>query len=500
MAEPNISIAITDPQLVTPDLVPFDWGGGNGVSSTFATPSAPYSLINEKFDVTMATAEDMLTRLVGADGTSGSLGTLTSIIEAFPTPAVTIDTVTVPDLSVTVDSRPTPDLTGIDTDFPSFDSTLGSMETLPSIDTSGLTPGDLPADITEVISWLESTYDTTAFDELYAQLSSDLSSGVGGLGGTVEQDTYDRAVARQVVENDRLYDEVDNLYSGQRWDLPSGAYVAAMEEVAAKITAKNLDLNIEILRQTAELAQKNQQFVITSLATLETVLKDFHNKKNDRSLDYEKAVAANAIAIYSENIRGYIAKAEAAKLYVEVQVENLKATVEYNKGLVASFAAESEAYGYLVSAKAAKNKAITDVYDSEVKGYDSETRAISENAKTQIASYGLKIENARIQLEGDIANAKSILDGYTSESKLRSDVATAIANIGMQSMASAYGAVNASAGVSYSGSESQSETVAHSESRGVSTSHSIANSKSTSNNQGLSQSESGSYVHTYEET
>jgi hypothetical protein len=258
-----------------------------------------------------------------------------------------------------------------------------------------------------------------------------------------------------------------------------------LQELTIVFATNNLDINGKILIEQADLAQKNQQFVITSIKDLDALSRNYESGINDRSLDYSKAVATLAVQRYAEQMRGYIAEAEANKIYVTVQLEVLKSVVEANKGLISQFVAEAQAYGSEVDALAKKNTAISDVYKIEIAGYDSENRAISENQKNILGAYELKIKNAEADTKAAIATAEVAVQGYGSEYQLREKVAESQANIAMQAMSSAYGAVNASAGLSYSGSESQNESWGHNESRSDSYSHS----------ESISQSQTNSYAH-----
>ena len=512
------SVAITIPSISAPDKIQ-----GEGVWVGDVTPSSPYKLVNEKFNETMFTAKEMLARLVGSVGewvdwwewdvatqtwintprqiaaSTGYLPALENIIKEFPTKAIdgiVYNNVTIgTDISTTVIPAPEFGAT-LDLVFPTFDTPFPGLSAIPSVDLSAVLPLNLPADITAAISWFESAHDEVLYTALFNKLIADMTSGAGGLGGTVEQELYDRALARQAVDNDSKYREIEEYFSSRGFDLPTGAMAGRLQEQANVIAANNLEINGKILIEQAGLAQKNQQFVIDAAKGLEALLRDYDSKKNDRSLDYSKAVAANAIAIYAERIKAYISTAEANKMYVEVQVENLKAVVESNKGKVAAFAAEADAYGMLIGAKAKKNEAITDVYKAEVMGYDSETRAISENQKNIVAAYELKIKDADADLRAAIAAAEASVRGYTSEYGLREKVAESMANIAMQAMASAYGAVNASAGLSYSGGESVSESWSHGESR----SDSYAHSESISNAAGISVALSNSLTESHDFT
>jgi len=456
-----------------------------------ADPSSPWTLVNERFNTTSAEAERWATLL------EGYLEDLEGIISEFPDTDIGYTPITIGD-DIAVDVSDAPILgTDIQTNFPDFEPTPYSLEAIPEVDTSSLTPGTLPTDITEAISWLETTYDETAYQLIMTQLVSDLSSGAGGLGGTVEQEIYDRAVARQDVDNDAKQREIEEYASSRGFDLPTGAMMGRLQEQTNVTAANNLDINGKILIEQADLAQKNQQFVITSIKDLDALSRDYEAGINTRALDYRKAVAAIAIQRYSEQLRAYLADAEAKKIYVTVQLEVLKAVVESNKGIISQFVAEAQAFDAEIGAISSKNTAITDVYKTEVAGYASENQAISDNQKSIIAGYDLKIRNAEADSKAAIAQAEISVKGYGSEYSLREKVAESQANIAMQAMSSAYGAVNASAGLSYSGSESQSESWSHGETRSDSYSHSESLSKSESNT--YAHGESISESHDYKE-
>lgn len=466
------TLGIVVPDVTAPENIE---GQGSWEPTGFdANPSSPWLLVNARFETTTAEAEKWSLLL------QGYLTELNDIISEFPTEVVNYIPVTIGnDVAVSID--PPPELsTQIDTNFPDFEPTPYSLDPIPTIDTSSLLPQDPPDDITTAITWFETNYDDTLYQALYAKLIFDLNSGAGGLGGVIEQEIYDRAIARQNVDNDAKYREIEEYAASRGFELPTGAMMGRLQEQANVIATNNLDINGKILIEQAELAQKNQQFVISALTSLEELLRNFSDKHNDRTLDYAKAVAANAITIYSERMKAYLIAAEVNKMYIEVQIEVLKGIIESNNALVAQFVAEAKAFGIEIGAISDKNKAITDVYDAEMSGYDTETKAISTNQTMIIASYELKIKNSEADLQAKIAELDASVRGYTAEYSLRERVAEGQANIAMQAMSSAYGAVNASAGLNYNGSESQSESWSHGETRSDNYSHSESITKTAS--------------------
>lgn len=458
--------SITIPGL--PASVDGTWNGG-------VNPSSPWTMVRQRFEQSLATADDMLNRLVGGGGYDGYLPMLENIIEEFPTDTIediTYRSVTIGNDVGTAVAAP-PVMSGtIITDFGSFNTSAPVQSAITSIDLSSLFDADLPEDIMAAISWMDAAHDTSLYTPLFNRLIADLQTGATGLTAEVEQAIFDRAQARQNVEEDKIQSEIEEYFANSGFDLPPGAMAARLQEHANGRAMRTLDLNEKIQIDQAELAQKNSQFVINAARELEAVLRDYTSKANDRSLDYSKAVAANAIARYAEGIKAFIAQLEANRNAVQIQVENLRAVIEANKGLIAAYAAEAEVFKISVDAKARTNEAITDVYKTEIAGYDSQTKAISENQKNLVAAYELRMKDARNDLDAAIASAEAEVRGYVGEYSLREKVAESMANIAMQAMASAYGAVNSSAGLSYNGSESLSESWGHSESRSDNYSHS----------------------------
>ena len=450
---------------------PFAWGDDEVIASTGGIRTE--GLVNIKYTETMEQAKVFIKLLLGSDecGTGGYLGALNDIITSYTAPNIEDFTVTIPTISFTPDTRPAPDLGDVNITFPVFDVASPTLTTLPTIDLSELNPADLPAEISAAIAWTEESHNNQLFTSLLARMLNDLTAGATGLDATVEAAIYARARARLSVEEDALQTEIEEYFASTGFDLPPLALASRLQEHADARTLRLADVNNKILEEQGRLAQTNSQFVITAAKDLEAVLRDATDKRNDRSLDYAKAVAANAIAVYAENIKAYIAAAEANKIYVEVQVANLEAIVAYNAGLIADFAAQAEAYQTVVEAQASGNKAITDVYESEVKGYTAEMRAIADAGQLTVEEYKLKIQNADIQLRTAIAEIEAELQGYTTESSLRERVAESMANLALQAVASAYGSTNMGANLSHSTGVQRGEQWGHTENRQVGYGH-----------------------------
>lgn len=445
---------------------PFDFGEEKYTDNSGG--AVTIDLVQEKFSTTMQAAQDMLERLVGSgSGGGGYLGRLYDIVEEFDAPDIGDFTVTVPNISVPTASRPAPDMGTLDLDFPSFDASAPSLAPLPAIDTSGLEPAARPASITVDVDWTESEHVSSLYTTLLSQLIAYLQAGSTGLAADVEQAIIDRAQARQDVIDEKLERETLEFFASRGFDLPTGVEDAAIAMIAAERARNRTDLNEKVLIEQAELAQKNTQFIISVAKDLEAILIDFTNKQNDRSLDAAKAQANTAIALFSENVKAYIAEEQAKLDNIKTQVEYLRGVVESNKGLVGMYQAEADAYKTTIDGKASRNKAVADIFVAENTGYEAESRALTAAAGITIEEYKLRLQNGDMQLRKAIAETEASIKGYEAEVGIKARISTDMANIAMQCVASAYGAVNASAGMSYGFSRGKSESFTHGETRGV---------------------------------
>lgn len=466
----NIVPRVTDP--------PFEWGE-TGVTFTSGT-SITHDLVKTKFDSTMATAEMMITALMGSTGNSGYLGALQSSIESANVPSIADYAVAIPTISIPTESRPAPTLGNLDLDFPAFAKEAPIFATLPTVDVTGLTPGIRPESPSTAISWSEIVHDDALFDEVVAVLVGMLQDSATGLSPVVEAEIIARAQARQDLIDDKQEQETLEFFSSRGFDLPTGAMAAAVAELASERARNRTDLNGKILIEQAELEQKNRQYALQLAKDLEAILRDHNIKRNDTHLDYAKAVAVNVVAVFSENVKAYLAEEQAKLDNIKTQVEYLRGVIESNRGLVDLFSAEAQVYSTTIDGKAKRNESVTEIYKAENIGYEAESRAITSAGQLTVEEYRLKVQSADLQLRKAIAEVEAVVSTYGTEQSLRERVAEGMANISMQLAASAYGAVNASAGISYNSSKSESESKSHSESRGVSYGHSQSLSESHS--------------------
>ena len=229
----------------------------------------------------------------------------------------------------------------------------------------------------------EFKYDAAAYSsdirvDLFNKILYDLRNGGTGLDVSVEADLYARGVERQRVENERLYEEVQNQFSATGFNLPNGAYASRLAMVSNEISRKNDQLSREITISQAELAQNNTQFTTQQAVVLEQMLRDFFNQQESRTLQAAQIASVQAIEIYNALVTQQ--RLELEKYQAEASVFELKIRAEMNA--IEAYRTEVEA----ARAKVEINNARVNIYNAQMDGLN-----------TLIQMYATEMESARIQ-------------------------------------------------------------------------------------------------------
>jgi len=248
-------------------------------------------------------------------------------------------------------------------------------------------------------SWNEAEYDSAVKTVLAEKLYSDIILGGSGLSDTVEQAIYDRAISRQLTEEQTMLDKTLEFFSSRLYELPPGALSHQMLEMNNKSLAIREDLNRDILIQQGNLAQKNTQFIISASIQNEKNLMDNTNAFQARALDAAKFVVQGALLVYQMKVEAYKAKLVA----YTAQAEVYKARIAGEIGKADFYKAQMEG----VKASAEVQKAIAQVYAIQVEG-----------AKIYIDLYKAEMEGAAIQAKVDelrIQGFAALVQAYSAQ-------------------------------------------------------------------------------------
>lgn len=392
---------------------------GDAISGSVSvdSPYAPVTLVTDRFNQTLAQAQEVLELLIGTEGSGGLVGAMESALSPAPTPVVTAQNV---DTTVVLDE------TGLT--LPTFTGTLVAVPTV-DVDFTGIA---LPADITLAMNWVEATLPADVFNALKTQLLADLIDGSTGITAEVETAIYTRARNRQQADRLAAYNRINDSAGQMQYALPSGVLVSALADFEIAANRQDADIENGIIETQAKLAQENRKSAMQQAIALDQLLRQTRSDESGRALEGAKTLAQVTIQEYSEKIKAFQAIWDGKKAEVQAKAENVRAAVETNTGLIDVYKAEVQAFGEAEKAVATKN-------DSKIKILEQ------------------KIANADLDLRGQIAEANAIVESYVADMGVKQRISSDRAQIAMQTAASLLSAVNASANLGYSGSESASK-------------------------------------------
>jgi len=185
---------------------------------------------------------------------------LNSLIATYSNPTLEELSVVLATTAVNIPSRPLPtSLASLITDFGSFGTAAPTMQAMPAIDTTLLTPGDAPVAPTNIaVNWSETALSTAVYTPLLAKILAMMADAATGLDPVVEQELYNRAIARNLTTNDKMYREVETYFSARGWDdEPQDALAGRLLEVSAEIGRNETEIDGKIMIERADLIQKN---------------------------------------------------------------------------------------------------------------------------------------------------------------------------------------------------------------------------------------------------
>ena len=236
----------------------------------------------------------------------------------------------------------------------------------------------------EVYSQLILDSSTDSLDVIINKL---LDVGSSGINNDVEQLIYDRGKARLKTENEALYQQTLNEFGSNGFNLPNGIFAANVVKIQKKISDKNDLLNYEIIVNQSNLAQTNRQFMVEKAIQLETVLINFFNDTENRTLESAKAVAANGVDVLRALIESYNAKLELYK--TEAGVFELKVRAELNAAEIY----KTEMQGAAIESEVQKNT--VDLYVKKVDAVKSKAEVYK--IEMDGASISMQIEQLKLQ-------------------------------------------------------------------------------------------------------
>jgi hypothetical protein len=257
--------------------------------------------------------------------------------------------------------------------------------TLPEFD--GTVPADI-GELTNSFSWTPEAYNSDIWADLLSKVLSDIRNGGTGLSVNVEQELYDRALARQQAENDRMYQEIESKFGSSGFDLPDGALTSALLQASSQVSRNNTEINGQITIDQSKLAQTNTHFMIEQGGKLEGMLREFYHQAENRAFEAQKAIAQTAIDTYNSTVSVFNANIDRYKseaIVFEARTKAALTEIEIFKGKIESAK---------VSAEVQKN--LVDIYQAQLGAVETQMKLfVAEMEGAKIAS---EVEMSRIEI------------------------------------------------------------------------------------------------------
>jgi len=264
----------------------------------------------------------------------------------------------------------------------------------------------------------EATYQSDLADAVKTKLYNDITLGGTGLDSAVEQAIWDRALSRINIELDKTNQQVLTNWEAWNQEMPDGVLSGALQEVAFENSRTLLDLDRDILKQQADLAQANTHFAITSGMVYEKQIMDFTNQANQRAFEAAKFRVQAVIDAFNVKVLSFNARMDGYK----VQAQVFEARIRAELASVELYRAQMEGakiHGELQAQKVAIYTARVGALNTLIDLYQAQM----EGAKLQIEVDRSRVDVFRAQVDAVVAQIGGITAKYgLYQSKIAGEV------------------------------------------------------------------------------
>jgi len=387
------------------------------------------SMVEKKFNVMMDYGVKGYDIAMNAIQTLAALASQLKLINR----AIALDTTLIPMPDITAQGDiPVIDKTQYRVDYPSkpVEPTLidATMAPLPTDFPSWVDPGAIVTG--------DTTYISSLLTALKSKLLTQLQEGSIGIEPAIEDAIFKRGSERDLLEyNDAIDRDAANWARGG-FPFPHGGLKAAQDKTSTTFMNKNLDKSRDISIKSFELALQNSHFVIQQIVAVENMLVHWAEAVATRVYEASKAAAELTISSFR-------AKLDGVKEQAIIIIEEAKAKIEYNRGLIQIFTAQIEAFSSQMRAEAERINAVARGDEAQVAVFKS-----IADFEIAVANLDLKVIEARIYQA--VSNANILIKDKEVEMKnyevlnsLIMEAEKAIGSIAAQLVAGALSAVHA---------------------------------------------------------
>lgn len=247
-------------------------------------------------------------------------------------------------------------------------------------------------------SFNEENYSSNLMTALTAELLDRIQNGGTALNPDIEQAIWDRARNREDQNALRSENQINVEQASKGFYRPSGAHLAALDQLAQETQNKNADLSREIAIKQAEMEQQNIQFALQTSLALEQAWLQYHNQMQERAFEVEKYTQQVAIELYQAAIQRYNVELEIYKTYAQAFESRVKSEL-----------AKAEIYRTELEGQ----KLIGDLNVQKIQLYEAQLKGI--NVAVDVYRSELDAAKSRIEADGlKIQNFKSLVDVFSA--------------------------------------------------------------------------------------
>ena len=224
-----------------------------------------------------------------------------------------------------------------------------------------------------------------------------------------------------------------------------------------------IGMRIEIYKGELQGAGMALDIEKTKLAMFQTRVEIFTAQVNANTAKYNQYQAEMQgeqikAQVYAEQIKGYLAELEAAKLRLEFYAKEADIDSMYNEQLVKKYTAEIMGYEAELKGQVAYIENAAKIYSADASMYEADARKAAADAESNIKANEANLRALQGKLELELKQAEVNIANANNMNQLRIEAAKAGANVTAQMAAGALASINTSAGMSSSQTSSWDET------------------------------------------
>jgi hypothetical protein len=291
-------------------------------------------------------------------------------------------------------------------------------------------------------SYAERDYVSPLNAAMVAKLIDYVINGSDGLDPKWEQDMIDRNLTRDEKMNQLEIEKLSDVAAAFGWDLPQGSLKATVDKVLMDYYDKKEDQSLSIFIKQFESSFQNNQFSLTTSVQYESMMIAHFEAIEGRALQAARSVTELGIAIYNAYVARYNEYLAAIKMQMEVSFETARIQTQVESLQLQVFLGNVQLYKTNVDAILEKIRTLASVYGVDIQKYSADI-SVSE-AKGRIIEK--QQEFAQADLEANLRMAleasKTNLQAYIELANIQVHAATSGGQIWSQTVAGALNAIN----------------------------------------------------------